>query len=299
MAKELTALQKLIKQKIEQKDRPKGGDLDDRPILSLYQRTEPGDTSEVTVRFLPDPDQIDPFRKYALHYRIGADGNQKTLMCPKKNFGETCEVCNYASKLWDKVDEITEKRGLKAAQRKKLAEYKQALDMGAKDRFFARLVVRGEEERGAQWFSMNKSNYFELIEYIIDDDYGDFTCIDLDTTTGRDFKIKYTRPANIGPGSYPETTFTIRPKASPLAETQEEVDKIMDSLPDFSVVHERSTPEEVEDALMAHLGSLLGGPRSEVQAEMEKAAEAIREDEESYGNADDLDSRLAAYTAGS
>ena len=57
---------------------------------------------ENVIRILPTADG-DPFKHFHFHYNIGdAKGG---ILCPKKNFGNDCPVCDFVSKLYNNGDE--------------------------------------------------------------------------------------------------------------------------------------------------------------------------------------------------
>ena len=45
---------------------------------------------ENVIRILPSPDE-DPFKEHHFHYNLG---NNSGFLCPKRNFGDDCPVCN-------------------------------------------------------------------------------------------------------------------------------------------------------------------------------------------------------------
>ena len=47
------------------------------------------------IRVLPTPDG-DPFKEFWFHYNVGS----QSVMCPKRNFGEECAICEFATKLF-------------------------------------------------------------------------------------------------------------------------------------------------------------------------------------------------------
>ena len=119
-----------------------------------------------TVRIIPTEDG-DPFKEFHFHYNVG---NRGGILCPKKNHGEDCPICDFASKLWregvDNDDFVS----------KKLAK-----SLFARQRFFSPVVVRGEEEVGARMWGYGKTAYELLLGYILDPDYGDITDIESGT----------------------------------------------------------------------------------------------------------------------
>ena len=70
----------------------KGGD-------SVFWRPEDG---EQDIRIVPTADG-DPFKEMWFHYNVEKGG----FLCPKRNFGDDCPVCDFASQLWrEGVDKI-------------------------------------------------------------------------------------------------------------------------------------------------------------------------------------------------
>ena len=52
---------------------------------------------ENVIRILPSPDE-DPFKEHHFHYNLG---NNSGFLCPKRNFGDDCPVCNFATNLFN------------------------------------------------------------------------------------------------------------------------------------------------------------------------------------------------------
>ena len=59
---------------------------------------------ENNIRILPTPDG-DPFKEKFFHYGVG----NQSFLCPKRNFGDECPVCSFASQLWDEGTEDSKK----------------------------------------------------------------------------------------------------------------------------------------------------------------------------------------------
>ena len=104
----------------------------------------------------------DPLKEVFFHYNI--EGHKGGVMCPKRNFGEECPICDFASKLWrdgtDNNDEET----------KKLAK-----SLFVRTRYFSPVVVRGLESEGVKVYGYGKTAYELLLGYILDPEYGDIT----------------------------------------------------------------------------------------------------------------------------
>jgi hypothetical protein len=186
----------------------------------------PKEGSSYTIRLLPDTEG-DPFKSAWFHYKIGG----KSFLCPKKNFGEECAVCAFASKLYsEKTPEST----------------KAAKDFTAKQRFFSSIVVRGEEKDGVKVWGYGKIAHTDMIGLVVNPEYGDIT----DVENGTDLLISISKNAG---QSFPTTKITPSRRTSPLLKESEEVDTLLESIPDFDTLHKRASSADAQAALDQHL----------------------------------------------
>jgi len=187
---------------------------------SVFWRPEDG---EQTIRIVPTPDG-DPFREYWFHYNLGKNPG---FLSPKKNFGVDDPLNDFIRQLYkDGSDD----------------SIKMAKDLSARQRFFTPVLVRGEEEKGVRLWGFGKTAYRELLNLVLNPEYGDIT----DVNEGTDLTINYGKP----PGAqFPQTTITPRRKSSKLVKSDEEIGKHLDQIPDFDTVFERKTPEQVQTML--------------------------------------------------
>ena len=63
---------------------------------SVFWKPQDG---EQTIRIMPTEDG-DPFKDYHFHY-MTINGKNNSVMCPKRNFGDACPICDFASNLWN------------------------------------------------------------------------------------------------------------------------------------------------------------------------------------------------------
>ena len=74
---------------------------------SVWFKPDVGDTD---IRIVPTEDG-DPLKEMFFHYNI--EGHRAGVMCPKRNFGDHCPICEFASQLWrdgtENNDEETKK----------------------------------------------------------------------------------------------------------------------------------------------------------------------------------------------
>ncbi len=199
---------------------------------SVWFKPDEGDTD---IRIVPTNDG-DPLKEMFFHYNVG--DHRGGILCPKRNFGEDCPICEFASSLWregsDKNDE----------ESKKLAK-----SLFVRTRYFSPVVVRGREEEGIKVYGYGKQAYELLLGYILDPEYGDVT----DITEGTDITLTYTKPTK--PGAYPQTNLKMRRNTSALLEDKDAIPALLDGMPDFDSLFERQTPAQVDAILDEQLAS--------------------------------------------
>jgi len=190
----------------------------------------PKEGQSYQIRVVPTPDG-DPFKEYWFHYELGTQGG---FLCPKKNFGDSCPACEFANKLYREKTEESAKMGKKFLPRQ---------------RFFSPIVVRGEENDGVKVWGFGKNAYQDLINLVLNPDYGDIT----DPENGTDLGLSTSK----APGqSFPITKLTPARKTSKLCQgTGEECKALLESLPDFEKLHTRKTTAEVATILEEYLNS--------------------------------------------
>jgi|TARA_Y100001937_G_scaffold127457_1_gene199782 hypothetical protein len=193
---------------------------------SLFFKPEEGDQD---IRIVPTADG-DPLKEMYFHYNVGE--HKGGILCPKRNFGERCPVCDFASAVWKESSETNDDEG------KKLAK-----SLFVRARYFSPVVLRGRESEGIKVYGYGKKAYELLLGYILDPEYGDIT----DTQEGTDITLTYTKPTT--PGAYPQTSMKMRRNTSSLLEDTEAIPALLDRMPDFGSLFERKTPEEIDTIL--------------------------------------------------
>ena len=188
-----------------------------------------------TIRILPTEDG-DPFKEFHFHYNVGKNPG---IMCPKRNHGEDCPICDFASKLW--------KQGVENDDATCKTEAKKLF---VRKRYYSPIIVRGKETEGVKVWSYGKTAYETLLGYVLDPDYGDVT----DPETGTDIVLNYDVPGT--PGSFPKTTLKPRRRPSVLCdEAIGDCDELIKSVPDIGGLFDRKTTEEVQARLDDFLSS--------------------------------------------
>lgn len=197
-----------------------------RDSNSPWFKPDEGDT---VIRIVPTGDG-DPLKEKFFHYNVG--NHQGGVMCPKRNFGDACPICDFASKLWrDGVDNNDE-------ESKKLAK-----SLFVRTRYFSPVLVRGREDEGIKVYGYGKTAYELLLGYILDPEYGDIT----DSDEGTDITLTYTKPTK--PGAYPQTNLKMRRNTSVLLDDPEAIPALLDRMPDFSSLWDRLSTAQVDAIL--------------------------------------------------
>jgi len=210
---------------------------------------KPQEGSQV-IRILPDSTG-DPFRDYSLHYNIGSE---RSFLCPKRQEGKECAICNFAGQLWDEYKKTNDKSVLDMAKR-----------YFAKQRFFSPIVVRGKEEEGVKWWSYSKTIYDKLLRLTLDVDYDDIT----DMENGTDLNLTYTSEGL----QFPKIEFQPKRKPSSLCETftEEQCVELLESIPDLDSEMIRKTSAEIKVILAEDIASKTTSDVSEKELELESS----------------------------
>ena len=199
---------------------------------SVWFKPDEGDTD---IRIVPMNDG-DPLKEMFFHYNVG--NHKGGILCPKRNFGENCPICEFASSLWrEGVDNNDE-------ESKKLAK-----SLFVRTRYFSPVVIRGREDEGIKVYGYGKTAYELLLGYILDPEYGDIT----DADEGTDITLTYTKPTK--PGAYPQTSLKMRRNTSTLLDDPEAIPALLDRMPDFDSLWERLSPAQVDAILDEQLSS--------------------------------------------
>jgi hypothetical protein len=181
-----------------------------------------------------------PFIELFFHYNI----NNKSYLSPS-SFGRPDPIVEFAEKL----KRMGDKEDWKAAKK-----------MEPKLRTFVPVLVRGEEGEGVRFWGFGKTVYQEILGYIADPDYGDIT----DAESGRDIVVEIVSAEDSGT-SYPVTTIRVKPKETPLAETQEKTTKFLNDQQNITDIYQELTYAELKSVLEGWLNPSAESSDDEVE----------------------------------
>tara|TARA_Y100001973_G_scaffold105808_1_gene180406 strand:- start:5128 stop:5883 length:756 start_codon:yes stop_codon:yes gene_type:complete len=188
-----------------------------------------------TIRVLPTADG-DPFKEFHFHYNVGKNPG---ILCPKKNYGEHCPICDFASQLWREGVDNNSDQSKNAAKK-----------LFARKRYYSPIIIRGQETDGVKIWAYGKMAYETLLGYVLDADYGDITHVE----TGTDIVLNYNVPGT--PGSFPKTTLKPRRRPSVLCDDAiASCDELLESIPDIEAQFTRHSSEEIQAIMDEFLSS--------------------------------------------
>jgi hypothetical protein len=145
------------------------------------------------------------------------------------NFGEADPIMEFAAKL---------------RQSKDRDNWALAKKLDPKMRVFVPVIVRGEEHLGVRLWEFGKEVYKSLLGFAADEDYGDFT----DIQEGFDFKIDAVQ-AEVAGRKVVSCTLRPRPKASPISEDANLVNKWLEEQPDIMAINRKREYNDIKELL--------------------------------------------------
>lgn len=173
----------------------------------------------------------DPFKEFFTHYLEIDEKHKKSVLCPKKNFGDSCPICDLVAKLYkDGAEE----------------NIKEAKNLLAKVRYYSPVLVRGQEEEGIKIWGYPKGIYQSILGLINNPEYGDIT----DVNDGLDLTVTTKKVAG---KKFPEPFMTPRRKASPLSADKEVMKSVLETDIDLDTLFERRTTSEAAVMLDEYL----------------------------------------------
>lgn len=185
------------------------------------------------------PEDGDPFKQFYFHYNVGKNPG---FICPKKQHGKDCPICNFAWHTYNEAKKTNDTEALKLAK-----------SLFPKERFFSPVVIRGEENQGVRLWGYGKMAYTELLSLVRNPDYGDITDVD----GGTDLTLNYGKP----PGAaFPVTKLQPRRRPSALSDDDAQAAEFLNGIPSFTDNFNHKSNEEIEQMLSEFLS---GGSSSE------------------------------------
>jgi hypothetical protein len=212
----------LAKQKLAAAQNKGGQQREKIDYTKIFFKPKPG---KYVVRILPNKyDKAWPIREVQFHY-----GFSKGPILALSNWGEADPIADFAKTLRKSSDK---------------EDWQLAKKIEPKSRYFAAVIVRGEEHLGARLWEFGKLTNDQLVGIAADEDYGDFT----DITDGRDFTIDATEDIIAGRKGI-KCNIRVKPKTTPISEDAALVEKLLNEQPDILGINRRYTYDQLKDVL--------------------------------------------------
>ncbi len=193
-----------------------------------------------TVRLVPWPDGNggEPFKERQFYYNIG---NGPGILAPSQ--------FRKPDPIQDLIDKLKNENNKDS--------YNLAKQFFPKRRYYAPVIVRGEEDEGVRIWGFGKTVAQDLYQIMMDSDYGDIT----DPDMGHDIKVTLTK----GDAEYAKTSIMARPAKGPFMpvptgskkEVQDAKSKnaeILSEVADLDDIYKLIPFEEIEKRVQEHLG---------------------------------------------
>lgn len=164
-----------------------------------------------------------PFVERNLHYKMQGG----TLICPT-SYGQDCPICRFATQLWKKGEKEMAKKFFKS------------------DRVYVPVISRDSSGDAPKFMGLSQTNYQDILNTIADPDYGDV----VHPMEGRDLTI-----VKIAQGQFGKVSIKFKPKTSPIAENEKQIEKIIASCQNFDSVYPKKTYEELKKILEATINA--------------------------------------------
>ena len=116
-----------------------------------------------------------------------------------------------------------------------------------KGRWYSPIVVRGKEEEGVKFWQYSKTVWEQIEGMIVNPYFGDIA----DEKEGMDLILTYSKPE--GKGKYPTSKVMAVPQKTPLADTDEMIQKLLGEQVDLNTLLKPKSYDELQGILKAYL----------------------------------------------
>jgi hypothetical protein len=218
----------LIKERLNKlQSKNSGGGYEKIDYTTIFWKPKLG---KQVVRILPRKTNKDfPFSEVTFHqYNIF-----KKNVFSLENFGEKDPVVQLVRELYDENTESSKELARKLKPRTK---------------YFAQVLVRGEEGLGARLWEFNKTTYEKLLSIMADDDFGDIA----DVTQGTDLTVEgYNDVIKIGKRDVNYIAVNVTPKRniSPISEDAALAQKVLENQKEITEVYKKYSYDEIKKML--------------------------------------------------
>jgi len=203
------------------------------------------DGEESRIRLIHYPFSDDPFVELWFYYGIGQGPG---ILSPRRMSGRSDPIWDLAQELRESGDE---------------KDLELAKTLSPKQRIYAVVVDRDDPSQTPKYWGFGKMVYQELLEKIFNEEYGNY----MDPNKGIDITVKSEKKAG---KRYPETSLTFSRRETPLADSEDKIDKILKSIKPIEDVFKPMATAEIKKRLQDWLSF------SEEEVVNEDSGETVR-----------------------
>lgn len=221
--------------------------MDVNSLKSMINRMNPGRQENVhkdlwfkptdkptTIRILQSPKADIPFFEVYWHYDVGGE---RSVVCPRHYDGSPCPICDLAD------DFRSQSRGGGKAD----PNWRIFMDLQAKPRIYAPVLVRGAEDEGVKLWGFPQGILTYFVDKAMDPDWGDFT----DPLNGRDVTVQILMPGTPGnPSTFKRPVASLKPVTSPILKDTDKIQPLLDSIPDYFSMDPSPFPIKTKEELL-------------------------------------------------
>jgi hypothetical protein len=233
----------LIKKRLQELQSKNSGNANQIDYGKIFWKPKLGTQ---VIRIVPRKENRDyPFVEVPFHqYNVF----KKSVYCLEV-FGEQDPVKQFIKELYADGSEEAKDLAKKIAPRTK---------------YFAQVVVRGEEEQGVRLWEFNKTTYEKLLGVMANEDYGDIA----DLTGGTDLTIEgYKDKIKIGKKEQEYIAVNVTPKrnTSVLSNNPSYVESFLENQKDVLSIYKKYSYDEIKEMLKNYLQ-----PKDDTKVESEE-----------------------------
>lgn len=238
----------LIKQRLAKLQSKNAGNSEKIDYSTIFWKPKLG---KQVIRIVPRKANKDyPFAEVSFHqYNVF----KKSIYC-LENFGEKDPVMELVKELYSENTEDSKELAKKIRPRTK---------------YFAHVLVRGEENMGVRLWEFNKTTYEKLLSIMADDDFGDVS----DINSGTDLTVEgYNDSIKIGKRDVTYIAVNITPKRSmsPLTNDANQAKSFLENQKDVMEIYKKYSFDEIKQMLKNYLT-----PQDVSQEESAETNEAV------------------------
>ena len=151
------------------------------------------------------------------------------------------------------------------------ADFIESRKMEPKTRIYVPIIIRGKEDEGIKYWGFGKEVYQELLNYISDPDYGDFT----DLHEGRDLTVTFTQAKDSANG-FASTSVRLKPNMTPAATSKDDLKALIEDQVEITSLFTKPSYDELVGMLEEYVNPAAPNTSDEEKADTTAVARDVK-----------------------